>query len=219
MQALTATAHDTRYYLDAVQIDGAIVRATNGSLLVEIQDPHPFDQGDFPISQGIGEKLGKIERPILVSRENAVRLIAGTAKKDTIPVLTAVAFGTDQEGVPYGQSTDLSGVVSTSLANEQEQTFPATEKVMVRKGQREIVIALRLSAKMLADLAAIATTIGRKSTKNTENLNVVTLEIPVGAEYQGTVDGKPDGGLNCAIRFTMSGPELSAEGMVMPCRA
>lgn len=211
------TSHDTRYYLHAVQIQPAgYVEATDGGILVRVSDRAPQPDEEYPQVPGVANLVGTLTAPLLISHDVAMKLIGATAKKSTIPILTSIRVGTDGDS-RYAIATDLEVplVVCLDSAN-QDQKFPTTDRVLIKKGDRKVV-KLILAAEMLQKLAKVATEIGR-----TRSTNSVTLEIPIEPAYQGTIteegETRGDGIINSGVRFTASGLDCTVEGVVMPCR-
>jgi hypothetical protein len=204
-----ATADDSRYFLHGVHIlpDGT-VEATDGSILVRVHDRYAYAVEDFPAVPGVGSPFTPPPaNGTIIPADIAKKLIAATAKKSTIPILTAVKVGT-VDGHTYAVATDLEAplVVCLDRVNE-EMRFPETDRVLIKDKARTGVIKLTLSAEMLATLAALGREIGwAKST------NAVTLEIPTEAK------DRTEDQLHSQIRFTAQGSDLSIEGVVMPCR-
>jgi hypothetical protein len=164
----------------------------------------------------------------LIPSDVAKKLIAATPRKTPIPILQSIKVGS-VEGHRYAVATDLSVPCVVNLDEASTQQFPTTDRVMIAEGSRP-VITLTLSAAMLRKLADMADVIGRAKSEN-----AVTLEIPTGAQYQGTREikdpaGVPDalgnippirvadGAICTAVRFTAAGADCRMEGVVMPCR-
>lgn len=207
---------DMRYAFNQVQVrpDGTCI-ATDGQILVYVREPHHrFPDEDFPIVRGEVEKLTELTQPANIPRGMVDRLIAGTPKKTSIPVLQCVRVGEDATLRPYAVSTDLQVPTVVSLAEQTtDHPLPAgIDKSMVQKGERASV-SMTLSVIKLKQLIAVA-----EATKGGQSRSAVcvTFEIPTDPQYQFTVGGVPDGRVNSQIRFTTGGGEITAEGVVMP---
>ena len=210
---------DRRYFMSVVRVlPSGVVEATDGTILVRVSDPYPHAVEDFPIVPG-AENLNGMETGTLIPTEIVDKLIKGTAKKPTIPILSAIRVG-EQDGRKYAIATDLTVPVVVCLDNANSKDagpFPKTDHVMGQDGERGPVIKLTLSAAMLARLAAIARDAGRLKSNNT-----LTLEIPTDEKYRET--RKDAGGdtvagdsIMSSVRFT-TGSECRVDGVVMPCR-
>jgi hypothetical protein len=137
------TSDDSRYYLTAVQIqpDGT-VEATDGHIALRAKGKHDCEDADFPIVPGAPE-LQEIAKPILVGRETVKRLIAGTPKRATIPVLTEIRVGQDGAD-PVLLSTDLTVPVIIRVRTDEQGKFPNLDPVFP-KDRPELHLRLGLN--------------------------------------------------------------------------
>src|SRR3989304_401771 len=128
----------------------------------------------------------------------AQKLIAATPKKATIPILTGITVG-PLDDLHYAAATDLSVPVVVCLDRAQTLTYPTTDRVMIKAGQRdeEGIVKLTLSAEMLEKLAKMAKAIGCA-----KGMNAVCLEIPTHETHRRTsADGPVGLDLLTQIRF------------------
>lgn len=205
--ALAATTtDDTRYFLNAVQVrpDGTVA-ATDGHVAFIAKEAHPpaqanggaYPDDDFPIVPG-AETHGSITVPVLVDSDIAKRLIAGTAKKATIPVLACVQFSQNNDGA-VAVSTDLQ-VPCVVHIKDAGQTFPAIERVMPAEDKPSIKVCLS-NAVLESLLKASKAIQGRKM------IQTITFSVPTD---QTTCVS--------AIRVGMTSDEVHVDGVIMPCR-
>ena len=126
-----ATADDTRYFLDGVHIrPNGTIEATNGHVAYTLTDKCPQPDEDFPTVAGVPAVNGS-NRPVLVESAIVTKLINGTAKKTTLPVLNTVRVVYDAAAqVTTLAATDLQVPVVVQLADSaQPTTFPDLAKV------------------------------------------------------------------------------------------
>lgn len=205
VQAAT-TKDDTRFALGNIQVqpDGRCI-ATDGHVLLIGKDRYPHDPNDFPTA-GLPEFSGEPTAPVLLPTEVVSRLIAGTPKRNTVPILGAVRVGVN--GGPdkvYAVSTDLQTPTVYAVPTDDVPEFPAWERLIPK--DRAYTRTVVLGVPVLETLIKAAKSAGSTA---------ITFEIPTeGKHYAKTepiclVDSIP-------VSFKGSGVEVS--GVVMPVRA
>ena len=206
--ALVTDATHARHSLENVQVhpDG-MVEATNGHVLVQLRDTTPHADADFPT---VPVEMTPVVAPILVPATVVTRLIAAMPKRSKLPILTCVRIGQSDTG-PVAAATDLEipVVVNLTAANDAH-SYPATDRVIVKDGQRE-VIKLALSVQVLESMVKIAKTIGTPG-----GTNVIVFEVPTDPKHR-TLD-KSGASITDSVKFTTGSDGISADGVVMPCR-
>jgi hypothetical protein len=210
LKAVLAATTDTdhRYQMSAVQIrpDGTIA-ATNGHVAFVATDKTPFPDEDFP--QTDPPYGGPIETAVLMERTVADGLIAATAKKATIPILTAIQVGKNGgSGGAVAVATDLESPRTAKLPVDGggAGTFPKLDRVMPTKDRP--AIRLSLSTAVLARIIKAAEATGKTKTDGA----TVSFYVQTGKEHQ------QDGAIVSAVRAEVNGTDVSLVMAVMPIR-
>lgn len=197
---------DTRWALGNVQVqpDGACV-ATDGHVLLIGRDRSPHDAADFPTAN-LPEFSGEPSAAVLLPSDVVTRLIAGTPKRATIPILGAIRIGAN--GAPdkvYAVSTDLQTPTVYAVPTEDVPQFPQWERV-IPKDRAEVRTVL-LGVPVLETLIKAAKAAGSTT---------VTFEIPTEDKHYSKqapvclVDSVP---------VSFKGNDVEVSGVIMPVRA
>lgn len=201
----------SRYFLHAVQVqpDGRVV-ATNGHVLLIAKATHQFADADFPHAQQLTFDHSPTT-PVCIPTVICEKLIAGTPKKLTIPVLGYVQVGvTAAPAETFAAATDLeTSVVKVLDTGDTAPRFPTFDKVLVSEDRPHLT--LQLSADYLVLLAKAAKLVYGKHQYG----GVVELQIPTEPEHneRGTIVSQ----VRVVIRG--GGGETEVEGVIMPVRA
>lgn len=216
------TANETRYNLDAVQIqlDGSVV-ATDGHVLLVAKEHDPHKDEDFPVKD-ITEFKGSPDKPVLLPRSLAEKLIAALPKRSAVPILDAVQVSTDGEAGSVISATDLEVPYVVRLPKDDNgQRFPAYAHILPAADRPALTV--RLAVNVLQAVIKAATAVqGRKTTTG----GVITFQIPTAPEHQGRKPGtgvddvprEPDGIVIAGIGVQTKGDEVDVTGVIMPCR-
>src|SRR3970040_1241512 len=128
-----------------VRPDGTVT-ATNGHVLFSARGTVPeVPDTDFPQGHGVPPFTdAPLSAAVLLPAESAKRLIKGTARKATIPILQAIRVGATADGEHWACATDLQTPTLARLeTTETAGPFPAWEKVLPAAGDAAIRRALR----------------------------------------------------------------------------
>ena len=189
------------------------VEATDGKIAARVTSRQIEHDAGFPIVHGLPELADTPSATIAIGAEQINRLVKGTAKHDTIPVLQRVRVGETADGAAYAAATDLSAGTVVALANGAERpTRPALDRVF-EQAQAGPRITLCIAGEMLERLAKLAREIHFDHKKG---LHAVRLEIPTVLEE--APDGTKQPAITQSIHFTITGHTLQLRGVFMPCR-
>lgn len=194
-------ADDATHRTDKIEIrpDGTVT-ATDGHILLSAREATPFPDEDFPVKD-IPARHGNPAEPVTISKTIAERLIKGTAKKPTIPILQAIQLSQNGEGA-FLAATDLESptVIRVTPAAGQVGTFPVWERILPKAEGLKVTI----SAEVLAALAKAITTVTARNYSGTPK---VTLYIPTEPQHQGLDKAAvlADGGREKTERTTYGG--------------
>lgn len=219
---LATTADASRYYLDAVQVhpDGRVV-STNGHMLLVVRDTNAQPDGDFPQPPHTVPFATTPDVAVCIPAPLALKLIAATAKKSTIPILACVQVGLNADGAPFATATDLDTALSSPLPHGPDAPrFPKFEHVLVPADRPHLSVTF--SGTYLVALAKAAALINKDALGGT-----VEFQIPTETKYQqtrtvtpeqGDPFTEPTGQINAQVRIVIAGPERTLEGVLMPVR-
>jgi hypothetical protein len=239
-------ADDTRYALNAIQIqpDGRCV-ATNGHILLVAQDKTPERDEDFPTGNpnALPAFQGNPEKPILLDRDKAERLIAAMPKKATIPILHGAQLSTNGDGGAVISATDLEVPCVVHLPADDTRRFPEWQHIVPPKDRPEIRIQLAVNV-----LKALIKAAEAVADRRSETGGIIEFRLPTGPQHQGRLPlahsfvggwraepgdicehegcgrakqdhhGGPDGQIIDKIRVRVAGVDVDIDGVVMPCQ-
>lgn len=201
VQAAT-TKDDTRYALNHIQVqpDGACV-ATNEHVLLVGRDRYPHDAADYPTAN-LPEFSGEPTAPVLLPSDVVTKLIAGTQKRTTIPILGAVRIGVNSgPDKVYAVSTDLQTPTVYAVPTEDVPQFPQWQRVIPegRQNTRTVV----LGVPVLETLLKAARAAGSQS---------IMFEVPTEEKHYN----KRTNALFDSVPVTINGSDVELTGVVMP---
>lgn len=205
------TDDPTRYYLKGMQVtqteEDVTARATNGHLAVTVTQRRLPD-ADYPWPK-VGLTPGTATDPILVPGDALDALLKVAPKRPRFPVIGAVSVGVTPTGAGAIGATDLDVTAVRSLDTDPAANFPDFARITPKQAEDDLTVSLTVA--MLTDLLAVAKAI-HAHTKSSHK-GVVKLTVPRdAAKVAGTQQ------VIGAIRATMSGEDVTAECVVMPCR-
>jgi hypothetical protein len=210
--ALAATtADDTRYFLNAVQIDAAkhCVVATNGHILLVATDTNPQADTDFPAIPG-AEYHGDPASAVLADADIIRAMIAATPKKTSIGILTSVQLGANgSDNTAVLSATDLKAPRVAVLTNEG-RNFPNYERVLPKAGRPGVRVCL--SVEVLDALVKAAKVVRSGVNSNSHQIATITFDVPTSAT------DLQDNAVITALGITMKGADVTVTGAAMPCR-
>lgn len=210
--ALAATAEDTRYYLNAVQLEPAAHRvvATNGHVLLIVTDHSPFPDADFPSIAG-AEFHGDPAGAILAGADIVRAILSATPKKTSIPILTCAqlgANGTEQSATLA--ATDLQAPRVATLTNEMDgRQFPQYERAIPKADRPGVRVTLAVDVLEQLIKAAKAIKPGARSHP------MITFDVPTEEQHIDKADHRT---VTAALGITMKGDAITVTGAAMPCR-
>lgn len=211
--ALAATTpDDTRYCLNAVQIDAAkrCVVATNGHILLVATDTNPQADTDFPLIPG-AEYHGDPAGAVLADADVVRSIIAATPKKTPIAILTSVQLGANgSDNTAMMSATDLKAPRVAVITNEAGRNFPNYERVLPKAGRPGVRVCL--SVEVLDALVKAAKIVRSGVQTNSHQLATIVFDVPTGAT------DLQDGAVITALGVTMKGADVTVTGAAMPCR-
>lgn len=222
---VACTDDDSRYFLNSIAIDpDGRVLATDGHILLIAKDDAVLPDEDFPFVgpevDGIRTSLfhGNAAGQVLIPAELAKRLIAGTPKKSSIPVLSCVQIGQNGSATTVtAASTDLT--VPTIVTINQAETagkFPNVDRVVPKVGPERPTVRVILSVEVLENLIKAT----KAANGKTKDLQTIAFDVPIGRNDRETdkQTGKP-GVVDTAIAFDASAAgDVHLSGVIMPCR-
>jgi hypothetical protein len=210
-EALTAalaatTDDDTRYYLSGVQVvPGATPRAvaTNGHVLLVVDDEHPHKDEDYPIIVG-APWHGDPPAPLVIPSDIVRAMIATTPKKTTIPILRAIQVSRNgsEQSVTVA-ATDLQAPrVATLDTTADDRKFPSYHRVLPAADRPSVSVCLAVD--VLETLIKAAKAISQ--TGKNVHTPTIRFSLPTGKQHRDvvTIPGTP------AVDATETTPAIAA---------
>lgn len=198
LPATTEYAH--RCKLNALQLhpDGRVV-ATDAHVLLVATDAAAIPEEDFPALPD-APALTPLAGPVLLPASAAVRLINGTAKRNTIRVLQTIRVGQSGDGA-LAASTDLNVPTIVRIPASEPSAFPNWERVLPATDRPAVKVTLAVD--VLQTLIKSAKAIGART---------VMFSVPT------TPPDGQEGVVLDALGVSMRQDGLSITGCAMPCR-
>lgn len=196
--AAAATADDVvRYGINCVQVrPNGVVVGTNGHIAVQVFERHRSPDDEFPNVAGVPELIDA-SAPVYIDAAAVKRLVGGTKKKGSIPVLECVRVGTSPDGEPKAVSTDLDASVVLRLSDIK---FPDVD--MVIPGANDDAVTLTLGLPMLKTLVNVLSAMKDGAS--------ITFQIPASTD--------PPAPISEAVRATAETGDMTVVMAIMPMR-
>lgn len=206
--ALPACTKDvSRYHLKAVQImpDGC-VRATDGTIALMASTISPTKDEEFPTRDM--PEMEQIEAPVLIDASVIERLIKGTPKRPTIPVLSCIRVGRSG-GAAVLVSTDLEMPTVARVEQDSSNHFPDLDKVLPKIDEPAIQVCLAVD--VLERICKVA----KAAHQNGPRTAAITFYVRTADKHRA---GKqvPGPVYTDAIRIEIASLDVHVDGVVMP---
>lgn len=195
LQAAAALT-DRRGPLHHIQVtpDGE-VHGTDGKIAIIIRSRCPGVDTEFPTVPG-ADADGQLSVPVCLDVAHVQKLVTGTARKSTIPILDSIRVGQDTEGV-VATATDLSSHVVIRIPTDAVTgPYPNIARVLPAENRPSVQITLGTPAikKLLAAL---------------QHLDAHSVTLHVAAE---------DAQTQPVIRIELETVDFTAVGAMAQCR-
>ena len=205
-----ATSDDTRYFLQAVQVDPAkhTVVATDGHVLLVCTDTNPEKDAEFP-AMPEAPFHGNPTKPVLIPVDVVNSLLKTMPKKPTIPILGMCQLSQNGTGESATvAATDLQ-VRNVARLQDEGRKFPAWERAMPPADRESVTVAIGVTVLEAIIKAAKAIHRAKGSTGP-----VIQLNIPLARNEVGELEPV----VVSALGVLLKGEDVTVTGAAMPCR-